>query len=105
METIGNMIHYLVGVYIVEFDGVLTIEDRRPTQRMGMAVGGMLFVSAIVTWSWWSRTLIVDAFTITITVIMFSVGLFFIARENFREVYNFDKKTDSYTFTRQSLIG
>jgi hypothetical protein len=104
METIGNMIHYLVGVYIVEFDGVLTIEDRRPTQKMGVSVGGLAIVSAMVLWGWLSASLIVDAFTITMTVIMFSVGLFFIARENFREVYIFDKKTDSYTFTRQSLI-
>jgi hypothetical protein len=98
------MLNYVAGVTIVNKDDVLYIEDRRPTQKMGLSLGGFLAVVAIAGWTWLKDALVVDAFTIGITLIPFAVALYFVFTNNFREIYVFNKKTDSFSFTRQSLL-
>lgn len=104
MERLWDMMNYLFGVWIVAQDDVLYIEDRRPTQKMGLSVGGIIVIGTFASWAWLKDVLIVDAYTITLTLAPVVVALFFIVRGNFREVYVFNKKTDSYTFTRQSVL-
>src|SRR3982751_6881973 len=99
-----EMINHLAGVTIVVKDDVLYIEDRRPTQKMGLSVGGFLAVVSIAIWSYLINGVTVDAFRLTIILIPFAVALYFITMNNFREIYIFNKKTDSFSFTRQSVF-
>jgi hypothetical protein len=99
-----DMLNYIAGVTIINKDDVLYIEDRRPTQKMGLSLGGFLAVLAIAVWSWLSDGVTLDAFRLTIILIPFVVALYFITTNNFREIYIFNKKTDSFSFTRQSVF-
>jgi hypothetical protein len=104
MERLWDMVNYLFGVSIVEFDGVLTIEGRRPTEKVGLSLGAVLLFVGAAAWVWLTGLLIIDAYTITLTLAPIVVALYFIVTGNFREAYVFDKKNDSYTFTRQSVL-
>ena len=99
-----DMINYLFGVMIVDKDNVLYIEDRRPTQAVGFSIAAVLLVFVIATWTWVTKSLVFDLYTICITAIPTAVALFFLVRNNFREVYMFNKSTDTFTFTRQSIL-
>src|SRR5262249_24040776 len=56
-------------------------------------------------WGWLTGTLKTDAITITFTLVAFAAATFFILRGHFREAYVFNKKSDTYTFTRQSILN
>ena len=98
------MLGFVFGPYIVVFDDVLTIEDRRPTLKMVLASGALVAIVVIAGWGWLTGSLIVDGLTIIFGAAALGVALFFVVKGNFREVYIFDKKMDTYTFTRQSVL-
>jgi hypothetical protein len=100
-----DMFNYLFGVTIVDKDDVLYIEDRRPTQAVGASVGATILVAAFAGWGWMTKSFVIDPYTITITAAPVAAALFFLVKNNIREVYIFNKKTDSFTFTRQRLFG
>jgi len=99
-----DMINYLFGVTIVDKDDALYIEDRRPTQAVGLSIGALVLVWAVATWSWMSEAMVIDWYTISLTAAPVVVALYFLVKNNFREIYVFNKKTDSFSFTRQSLF-
>ena len=99
-----DMINYLFGVTIVTDQDVLYVEDRRPTMKMTLAVCGMLGLVVLVAWGWATNRLIVDSVTIPFIAGAFLGTSYFIVKGNFRETYVFNKKSDSYTFTRESIM-
>jgi len=99
-----DMINYLVGVRIIASDESLYIEDRRPTQGVGFSVGAVIVVGLLVTWGWITKDFVLDWFTVTLTAVPVVVAVYFLIKNNYREVYIFNKKTDSFSFARQSLF-
>lgn len=99
-----DMINYLFGVTIVASDESLYIEDRRPAQGLGFSMIALVVVGSIVGWGWLTRNIVFDEFTIALTAVPIAVTLFFLVKNNFREVYIFNKKTDSFSFRRQSVF-
>lgn len=97
-------IKYLFGVRIVDNDNVLYIEDRRPTQGIGFSVGVVLIVVLVEIWGWFTNRLLIDGLSITFTILPVGAAIYFLIKNNFRETYIFNKNTDSFTFTRQSLF-
>lgn len=96
---ISDKFAYLVPLRIIRRPESLTILDYRPTLLMFLTVVGLavLALSAVfiffgynATWLW-----AIGAPGI--------VGLFLVFRGTIREVYHFDKTTDSYTFVRQFI--
>src|SRR6185503_9592680 len=95
-----DMINYLFGVRIIVRDEVLYIEDRRPTFAVGASIAAVVVVIAFAAWGWWTRTIVLDWFTGVVPIAPVIVALFFLIKGNYREVYVFNKRTDSFTFTR-----
>ena len=104
MDYFRNLINHICGVWIVARDEVLIIEDRRPTLRTALSFGALLIVLAFAVWSWLTGTLKLDGINIFFFAFVVIVALIFAFKDNFREVYVFNKKTDTYTFTRQSIL-
>jgi hypothetical protein len=105
VEKLWDMINYLCGVTIVDHDDVLYIEDRRPTWTMVLSFGGLVAVVAIAAWTWFTIGLKLDVFTVGLPMAAFAVAAYFCITGNYREMYVFNKKTDSFTFTRQSMMN
>ncbi len=105
MEYIWNLINYICGVWIVSRDDVLVIEDRRPTLRTALAFGLLIALIVVMAQSWLAHNLKFDAWTISLFAAIFVVAVFLAVKDNFREVYVFNKKTDTFTFTRQSVLN
>jgi hypothetical protein len=99
-----DMIKYLFGVTIVPSDESLYIEDRRPAQGLGFSMIALVVVGSIVGWGWLTRNIIFDEFTIALTAVPVVVTLYFLVKNNFREIYIFNITTDSFSFSRQSLF-
>jgi hypothetical protein len=104
MKFYRNIINYLFPVLIYKDTDVLTIEDRRISRRQLIFAGSgiCLFIFTGIL----AKELI-DAGFWGFVVIMPGVGLFLIIRAlltPFWETYNFDKRKDTYTFVRRSLI-
>lgn len=99
-----DMINYLFGVTIVASDESLYVEDRRPSQGVGFSMVAVVLFGSIAGWGWLTKTIVVDWFTISLTAAPVVVTLYFLVKNNFREIYIFNKKTDSFSFRRQSLF-
>jgi len=104
VEKIWNLINYICGVWIISRDDVLVIEDRRPTLRTALSFGALFVIVVMAVWSWLTKSLKLDEISIPFIVFVIAVAAFFAVKDNFREVYVFNKKTDTYTFTRQSVL-
>jgi hypothetical protein len=100
-----DMIKYLFGVSIIARDDVLFIEDRRPTFKMLLSVGLAVAVVVIAGWTWFTSGLKIDIFSVGLTVAAILAAAYFCTRGNYRETYIFNKKTDSFIFTRQSVFN
>ena len=110
MEIYRNVIDYLFGVYIYDRDGLLVIEDRRPTAGIFISLVGIagivvfLLVSAAFSlvglgFDLWSGIGAFAGLIATFTVMfLFSLG------GTLREVYTFDKANDTYRFTRRGIF-
>ena len=99
-----DMINYLFGVTIVASDESLYVEDRRPTQGVGFSIGAVIVIGSFATWGWITKTIVMDWYTITVTAVPIVVAFYFLAKNNYREIYVFNKKTDSFSFTGKSLF-
>ena len=104
LEPIYRILDFIFPVYIINRDQVLSIEDRRPTRNMFLSIVGLLVVIVFATWGWFSHTLIIDGLTLTLFGAALGAALYFCLRGTFRELYVFDKTTDTYTFIRQSVL-
>jgi len=104
MEKFWNLINYICGVWIISRDDVLVIEDRRPTLRTALSFGALFVIVVMAVWSWLTKSLKLDEISIPFIIVVIAVAAFFAVKDNFREVYVFNKKTDTYTFTRQSVL-
>jgi hypothetical protein len=100
-----DMVKYLFGVSIVAGDDVLFIEDRRPTFMMFLSVAFAITVVVIAGWTWFTSGIKIDVFTVGLTVVAFGAAAYFCTRGNYRETYIFNRKTDSFVFTRQSVLN
>lgn len=103
-EKIKGMINWLVGVKIIKRAESLIIEDRRPTWPMLLSMLGSFVFSVIFGLRFlFANAAGVDSFG------MWSLGLAAIVcvalsfRGTIREVYIFDKPSDTYRFTRQFI--
>jgi len=104
VEKFWNLINYICGVWIISRDDVLVIEDRRPTLRTALSFGALFVIVVMAVWSWLTKSLKLDEISIPFIIVVIAVAAFFAVKDNFREVYVFNKKTDTYTFTRQSVL-
>jgi len=100
-----DMVKYLFGVRIVARDEVLYIEDRRPTFKMFLSIAFAVAVVVIAAWTWFTSGIRFDMFTIGVTVVPFAAAANFCIRGNYKETYIFNKTTDSFIFTRQSVMN
>jgi len=100
-----DMISYLFGVSIIDRDDVLYIEDRRPTFMMFLSVAFALVVVVIAAWTWFTSGIRIDIFSVGLAVVAFGAAAYFCSRGNYKETYVFNKKTDTFTFTRRSLLN
>ena len=96
------MFSFLVPLRIIELPETLIIEDRRPTVVMLLCVGGfLLFLTIFVFLAF--RVGFFDSFGLWAAGI-FGIGCLALSfRGTLREVYYFDKTTDSYAFVRQFI--
>ncbi len=93
---------FVIPLRIIRRPESLTIFDYRPTFIMFLAMALSLFLGV-------SLVLLIFKFDIVDSFAMWAIGLFlaaciaFMFRGTVREVYNFDKTSDSYTFVRQFI--
>ena len=99
-----DIIDYLFPVYIIRRDDTLSIEDRRPTLATtisGLAFAGFL-LGAVATIFFYGFTGEVGYWLGPAAG--WFVALLFAINGTFREIYVFDKTSDTYIFTRQSVL-
>ena len=104
MRKIREMIAYVFPVYISDRDGWLVIDDRRPDRGLVLFGSGLILLIAFAIWN---VPDMIDAEyypLVAVTVLAVLVLLFFVLRSSFRELYVFDRSSNSYTFTRQSVL-
>jgi len=93
---------FVIPLKIIRRPESLTIFDYRPTFIMFLAMAFSLFLAG-------SLVLLIFKFNVVDSFAMWAIGLFlvgsvvFMFRGTVREVYNFDKTSDSYTFVRQFI--
>ena len=81
----------------------LIIEDRRPTWPMLLSILGAIFFSLVFIFSFFGYNFFIDALGIWMVGIpaVVCIGLSFLG--TIREIYVFDKPSDTYHFARQFL--
>lgn len=96
---ISDKFAHLVPLRIIRRPESLTILDYRPTFLMFLTVAGLavLAISAVFIFFGY------DASWLWAIGIPGAVCVIFVFKGTVREVYNFDKTTDSYTFVRQFI--
>ncbi len=101
-KNIRERFAFLIPVRIIRRPESLTIFDYRPTFMMFLALAFALFFAV-------SLVLLVFKYEVFDSFALWAIGLFlvgslfFVFRGTIREVYNFDKSSDSYTFVRQFI--
>ncbi len=98
------MVNYLFRVFIRENAGVLTIVDSRPSSRQLIFSAGGIGFLGFTLFSIWE---LIDSQFYGFIPIFIGASIFLIIKAllaPFREIYIFDKNTDTYTFVRRSLI-
>jgi len=104
-ERFYDIIDYILPVYIIRRDEVLSIEDRRPTTDMLLSGAGafiLIWLAGQTTyWAFSEETL----FKFAIPAVAAAGYLIYrVLTRTFREIYVFDKTKDTYWFTRQSVL-
>src|SRR5215470_9901093 len=98
-----DILDYLFPVYIIKRDQTLSIEDRRPTAITFISGSlSILFLAGA------AATIALKGFTSDVGYVLgpaagFLVSFAFGIKGTFREIYVFDKPSDTYIFTRQSI--
>lgn len=104
MEFYRRMINYLFPVLIYKFTDVLTIEDKRPSfMQLVFASGGIAALIFTISFAWE----LIKVGYYGLVIIFAGAAIFLIIKallEPFRETYVFDKRIDTYTFVRRSVI-
>jgi hypothetical protein len=110
METYRSIINYLFDVYISDRDDLLVIVDRRPTAGMFISMAGMagialfVFISAALSLFGFGIDLWSSFAALSGIIAMFVVMFLFSLGGTFREIYTFDKASDTYRFTRRGIF-
>lgn len=99
---ISDWFGYIAPVWIVRRPETLTITDYRPTFYMFLTVAGSA-VFLVASVFLFFRFGVTDSFGLWATAIFTVVCLALSFRGTVREVYFFDKTTDSYSFVRQFI--
>ncbi|MFL6466578.1 MAG: hypothetical protein ACJ72Z_01330 [Pyrinomonadaceae bacterium] len=102
-EKVTAMIDWLVGVRIIRRPESLYIEDRRPTWPMLLSVLGFLIFLGAFALQFLRIDFGPDSFGMWSAGIAALVCLGLSFRGTLREVYIFDKPTDTYHFIRRYL--
>lgn len=102
-HMIWDRIGFIIPLRVIRRPETLTIVDYRPTGLMLLTVAGFLGFAAVFVLLFFKIDTVVDSFGFW-TVGFFALvclGLSF--RGTIREVYFFDKTTDTYAFVRQFI--
>ena len=101
-RMIWDRFDFLIPLRVIKGAQTLTIFDYRPTLLMFLTAAGFVVMAVFFG-------LILFNFGMEVPLGLFMTGmlavacLFFLFRGTIREVYYFDKTTDSYVFTRQFI--
>jgi hypothetical protein len=103
-ERYYDIINYLFPLRILRIGDTLSIEDRRPT--LSTFVSALCFLGFLAGAA---VTVFIYGFTGEVAYWVgpaagWLVSFLFAINGTFREIYVFDKPTDTYTFTRQSVL-
>lgn len=104
MDFYYNIINYLFPVLIYKDTNALTIEDRRPSNiQLIFAAGGI----GLLVFALYSAGMLIGTgyYSLLALLIAGAILLIFAAvLKPFREMYNFDKTTDTYVFVRRGML-
>ena len=104
IDTIRDMFAFAVPLRIIDRPERLIIQDYRPTMLMLLSGLGFFLLAGLLISLLWSFGSALDGLAIGVLVlfaiICLGVAVIF---GTIREVYIFDRTTDSYTFIRQFL--
>lgn len=101
-EKVYDMLSVAVPVRVIERPESLTIMDYRPTWVMALAGGGfMVMLGLFVFFAINLEHVGYDPFPLFAFGLLAAGCLIFALRGSLREVYYFDKSTDSYRFVRR----
>ncbi|MGH9819163.1 MAG: hypothetical protein ACRD43_03255 [Pyrinomonadaceae bacterium] len=99
-----DIIDYVFPVYIIQRNDTLSIEDRRPTYNtfasglcvllFGLGAAITFFFAGLREAAYWIGP-----------AAAWLVSLLFAIKGTFREIYVFDKPSDTYVLTRQNVFG
>lgn len=101
----GHVSHrfaYFVPLRIIRRPETLSILDYRPTWLMFFSFAGFLILAALFVlffFEFWN----IDPFFLWAVGILTAASAIMLFRGTIREIYYFDKTTDSYTFVRQFI--
>ncbi len=96
---ISDKFAYLVPLRIIRRPESLTILDYRPTFLMFLTVVGLIVLALSAVFIFFGY----DASWLWVLGAPGVVGLFLVFKGTLREVYHFDKTSDTYTFVRQFI--
>lgn len=102
LDKVSDMFGFINPIRIIERPDRLIIQDYRPTFYMFLAMVGFLIFSLSFL-LFFLGIYEVDSFGVWSTLVLSVVCLGVSLRGTLREVYYFDKTTDSYAFVRQFL--
>jgi hypothetical protein len=103
-EKVKHMVNWLVGVRIITRPDQLIIDDRRPTWAMLLSMIGVVVFSVMFGMKFFFGDAVgVDSFGLWFLAVaaLVCIGLAF--RGTLRELYVFDRPSDTYHFARQML--
>lgn len=93
---------FIIPLWIIRRDESLTIVDYRPTFTMLLTVAGFFSLALALVLLFFNID-VVDSSILWIVGVPAALCVIFLFRGTIREVYYFDKTTDSYTFIRQFI--
>lgn len=104
LETYHNLVNYTFPVLIYKDTDILTIEDKRPSFLLALLAAGAIGLFAFAVF--FAKTLIETGYYLLLAIILCGAIALLVRAlfEPFREKYIFDKRIDTYTFIRRSLI-
>jgi len=100
-EMISDKFAFIAPVWIIDREDTLSIVDYRPTLTMFLAIVAFVIVTVSIVllfFRYWEL-----GFNLLALAAPFLVCVFFLFQGTLREVYVFDRPSDSYFFTRQFI--
>ena len=101
-EAVVDRISVIFPLFIIRQPERLIIQDYRPTLTMFLTAGGVLILGVSFVLLFFGADIAILSGLWTIAVPFVVLG-FLLFKGTIREVYCFDKSTDTYTFVRQFI--